>query len=552
MKLLRLVGLHPFLASAYPPLALLAANLGQVRPTILIRPLALSLAGAVLLVALLRAWLKDWPRAGLLATFWLALFFGYGPVYQALKAVAIGATTLGRHRFLVPSWLALAVAGAWLVSAGRIAAPAWARGLNYALAIAVLLPLGQLTWSSLSTAAASGTVPPDLAAQIEARSIAADDLPDVYYIVLDAYARADTLRQTFDLDNSEFAGQLRALGFYVADCSQSNYAQTELSLAAALNLDYLDRLLDPPPQQPEDRSRLWPLMRQSLVRTSLERAGYQTVAFETGYYWSEWEDADLYLAPAGRGMTAFEATLLRSTAAWAAIDVLPILPAGLLRDLDRSTAAHRARVQYVLDELARMPDRPGPKFVFVHLVSPHRPFVFDAQGDPVEDDYTWTHSDIGLENYIQGYREQVLYLNSRLIPILEGLIAGSDPPPMILLQSDHGPEEGSAADRMRNFSAYYLGAPSESALYPTITPVNGFRAALNAGFGLELPWLEDVSYFSTYDRPFEFALVSAECRSEARSPRVAVRRGSRPLGKGLAPSAVGSHTGPGAKQQPGE
>jgi hypothetical protein len=240
------------------------------------------------------------------------------------------------------------------------------------------------------------------------------------------------------------------------------------------------------------------------------------VAFETGYYWTEWEDADIYLAPGSgwlSGMTAFEATLLRSTAAWAAIDAAPVLPAGLLRDMDRSTAAHRSRVQFVLDELSRMAERPGPKFVFVHLVSPHRPFVFDAQGNPVEDEYTWTRSQMGLEAYTRGYREQVQYLNSRILPILSRLIADSDPAPVIILQGDHGPEEGSSEERMRILNVYYLGDTGQDELYPTITPVNSFRLALVARLGLELPLLEDVSYFSTYDRPFDYSIVEASCDS---------------------------------------
>jgi hypothetical protein len=58
--------------------------------------------------------------------------------------------------------------------------------------------------------------------------------PDIYYIILDAYGRADTLQSLFDYDNSEFLDFLEAKGFYVADCAQSNYSQTILSLSSSL------------------------------------------------------------------------------------------------------------------------------------------------------------------------------------------------------------------------------------------------------------------------------------------------------------------------------
>jgi hypothetical protein len=81
------------------------------------------------------------------------------------------------------------------------------------------------------------------------------------------------------------------------------------------------------------------------------------------------------------------------------------------------------------------------------------------------------------------------------------------------MQGDHGPEEGSSEERMRNLSVYYLGDTGQDELYPSITPVNSFRVALAARLGLKLPLLEDVSYFSTYDRPFEYSIVEASCDS---------------------------------------
>jgi hypothetical protein len=71
------------------------------------------------------------------------------------------------------------------------------------------------------------------------------------------------------------------------------------SPSSSLNLGYLEDVVDQPLVQETDRGRLWPLLRHSLVREGLEGMGYTTVAFETGYYWTEWEDADLYLAPRG-------------------------------------------------------------------------------------------------------------------------------------------------------------------------------------------------------------------------------------------------------------
>ena len=488
-----------------PTLVLLASNLGQVRPTIGYRALALSVLFALGLLILFRLLLGDWSRAGLLTSLGLLLFFSYGHVYNALRSIELGGTTLGRHRFLVPVWLVLGLLGMWFIWKRGVHTPGLTAALTLGLGAALLIPLVQIlsfqvSGNSARESSLSSLVQPD-----------GEPLPDIYYVVLDAYTSGSVLLDTYELDNEPFLDGLRQMGFFVADCSQSNYAQTELSLVSTLNMNYLVELID---ESDPDRSQLWPLLRHSDARFLIEELGYSTVAFETGYYWSEWEDADEYLAPDRgllEGMNAFEGTLLRSTAAWALIDALPALPAFLVRDLDRSPDAHRDRLTFVFDELERLPTQSGPKFVFAHIVSPHRPFVFDADGNPVDDDYDWARSEIGLDQYKAGYREQLQYVNARMEQILERIIEGSTVPPIIVIQGDHGPEEGSSSDRMSILNAIYMGDAQVGEIYSTITPVNTFRMLFGEQFDADLPLIQDASLFSIYDDPYEYAEITNDC-----------------------------------------
>ena len=489
----------------FPVVALLASNLGQVRPTIGYRALALSAMLALILLVLFRLMLGDWSRAGLLTSLGLLLFFSYGHVYNALRPVELGGITLGRHRFLLPVWIVLTAAGAWLIWKRASDSSGLTTALTLGLGVVLLVPLAQIITFQIGRNFARAAELPTLEVQ------EGEPLPDIYYIVLDAYTSGSVLLDTYELDNEPFLARLRELGFYIADCSQANYAQTELSMVSTLNMAYLSELID---ESSPDRSQLWPLLRHSAVRLMLEDLGYETVGFETGYYWSEWEDADLYLAPDRgplEGMSAFEATLLRSTAAWALIDALPELPAFLGRDLDRSADAHSVRLLYVFEQLEQLPSEAGPKFVFAHIVSPHRPFVFDSEGNPTDDDYDWAPSDLGLDRYKAGYREQVQYLNGRMEQILERIISDSTVPPIIVIQGDHGPEEGSSSDRMGILNALYFGGAGATEAYPTITPVNTFRMLLGDRFDADLPLIEDTSLFSIYDDPYEYSEVTNEC-----------------------------------------
>lgn len=501
------IPIHVIWLGLFPILALLARNLGQVRPAIAFRAIIFVIFLAVIALFLSRAVLRNWVRAGLFVSLGLLLFFAYGHVYNALRSIEVAGETLGRHRYLLPLWIVLGLSGAFLIyrlddSSGRLNA-----ALNVGLGIAVLMVLGQIAIFQIGWAEAAAT-PESFRPEISPTD---EQLPDLYYFVLDAYTSNRVLRDSFNLDNSAFLDKLKNMGFYVADCSQANYAQTELSLVSTLNINYLDQLID---ETEQDRAQLWPLLRQSVLRHLLEGLGYEIIAFETGYYWSEWEDADRYLAPDSglfRGMSAFEATLLRSTAAWALIDALPELPGFLVRDLDRSTDSHRQRLQFVFNGLAEVSTTPGPKFVFAHIVSPHRPFVFDAEGNPVEDNYDWGRSNLGPEVYKEGYKEQVMYLNREIEAILAQILEGSETPPLIVIQGDHGPEEGSASDRMSILNAIYLGGEEVAGAHKSITPVNVFRLLLSEAFNADTPQLEDISYYSIYEEPFDYSSIANEC-----------------------------------------
>ena len=106
---------------------------------------------------------------------------------------------------------------------------------------------------------------------------AGKDLPDVYYIILDTYARDDVLKQEYGFDNSTFLEALQQMGFYIGECSQSNYGQTTLSLASSLNMNYLTELGSFTPDS-TDRNTLINLIEYSAVRTNLEARGYKTVS----------------------------------------------------------------------------------------------------------------------------------------------------------------------------------------------------------------------------------------------------------------------------------
>jgi hypothetical protein len=108
----------------------------------------------------------------------------------------------------------------------------------------------------------------------------------------------------------------------------------------------------------------------------LESAGYKTVAFATGYSLTEMKDADVFLSPSPlwSGITEFETWLIHTTP-------LRHLEGTSLLDLDQIDGEHyRERTQLILDSMVELAHMPDPKFVFIHIVPPHPPFVFGPDG----------------------------------------------------------------------------------------------------------------------------------------------------------------------------
>ena len=78
----------------------------------------------------------------------------------------------------------------------------------------------------------------------------------------------------------------------------------------------------------------------------------------------------------------------------------------------------------------------SPNFVFAHLVIPHHPFVFGANGEELN---SIEASVPPFEEYKVKYPVQVTYINKRMEAIIDIILSSSSRPPIIIIQGDHGP-----------------------------------------------------------------------------------------------------------------
>lgn len=194
-------------------------------------------------------------------------------------------------------------------------------------------------------------------------------IPYSRYIILDGYARADILKEVYGLDNRDFLRFLTDRGFYVAEQSRSNYLRTALSLASSLNLMYLDELAEQKGPRSTDWKPLRVMINDSFTFRQLKSIGYAVISFSTGYSFTDISTADKTLSP-GFSVNDFQNVLIGSTPLSALL-------------LGMQYATHRERILYSLEHLPRVTSLEGSKFVFVHVLAPHPPFVFGLNGEPI-------------------------------------------------------------------------------------------------------------------------------------------------------------------------
>jgi len=505
----------PVFLPIYSILFFLVHNIAQVDDHAADRLLLIFFVFTLLLLVIMRLVLRDIQRAGLVVFIFGLIFFTYPHIKVILLEKLPILVTL--DILLAASIILLAGTILVVIKIPREKLALLSIYLNGITLVLVLFQVASLFVYEYKMAAYRRNIESQVPAATAKVSPGKNSLPDVYFIVLDGYARADVLQSALNLDNSPFLDALRKRQFYVADCSQSNYAQTEQSFASTLNLEYLDGVISKisAPQLREDYFA--PYIKNNLVRQYFESLGYKTVAFYTGYSWAEWTDATYFLGDPRttkttklRSMIPFESSFLSRTIFPFIMDDLAYL--GLVKPAQvaplTGSEVDRGVVRYTLSELPVVAQLRGPKFVFAHILLPHPPYVFGPNGEEVN----FPTNNLTMAQALRGYRNQVLFANKSILPIIDTILTESKGNAIIVLEGDHGIINYTVgAQHMKNLEAYYFPDHNYSDLYPSITPVNSFRVILSNFFGQHYPLLKDLSYFAFTSSEKTFTLIPNTC-----------------------------------------
>ena len=502
------VEFHPMLWAIQPIVFLYARAVQEIAIVDILIPIGAALAGAGLTwTAATLVLRRDFRKGACLSSLLLILFFSFGRVvgladrffratglWPNLEHMHLATRTLSLQAAVLAAFSVLIVGVA--VRLGRKKPLSEKVPPLMARAAVVLLVVSSAEIALGFLAVRRPQAPPS--APPAASQVGRELPPDIYIVVVDAYARADVLRECYGFENGPFLSALADLGFSVTSRSSANYPLTFLSLASALNMTSLEDLALEAGPRSRSQKRAHDMIRNNEVMAFLKGRGYRTIHLASSWAGTRTNPyADEVRADHGRVMDDDFARALVDTS------LLVLYNSRWLEDM-----ALFYREQF--DRLEKTAAEPGPKMVFCHFLLPHHPYVFDRTGAVVSNGSFIDNLLFRKAQWrrVDAYVEQLVFLNARLLAAFRAILASSPSPPIIVLFSDHGPlaatadAEAAKGAQLDNLVAAFLpGAPADL-LPDNIRLINLFPIILNRYFDAGYAMRDGTRFYSTFKRPY--------------------------------------------------
>lgn len=425
-----------------------------------------------------------------------ALFFSF-PIIMSLIASTLAVLGATKGGFLVYAALLI---GAFAISFWAGTKSSVRSFLLVFFLIAAVLPSIRYFWFEASEALSDFSSHSTNVTVVESRF---ESKPDVYFLVMDNYARSDFLQRYFDHDNTSFLNALRKRGFTVNYGFNSNYPTTFLSLASTFEMDYAAT-----PDVTFSNRDLFveAIVGGSLVHETFRSEGYKIAHGSykvTGAGCQGNEDYCLDKGLASR-FGEIEYGLLSLT---------PI--AALLGKIQLYGLPPQTLDQYI-EQVSNVPLEESV-FYFIHSNPPHPPFYLTEQC--VDGPISATDALEGDQDMKQAYTLSVDCAGRGAIRFIDHVLA-RDPDAVIVLQSDHGSSltvDWSALatewttdqleERLAALSAIRAPERCNKLVADMKSSINTFRVVFGCLENRDPELLKDRYFVNTYENVSDFGRV---------------------------------------------
>ncbi len=506
--------IHPILFAIFPILFLLSHNIYNINSiSVVFVPAVISLLSAIVLLFFFNLFTKNMRKAGIIVSIFLILFYSYGHVFVALWGKGACSGEICRNRYFIVLWGVIFTFASFMVMKLRRDFINSTKILNIISLILVIMSIVNIGIFKYKNVFSQHEIKEVNSETVHSILGERAQLNDIYYIVFDRYSSVEMLDKVFGYDNMEIVKHLQRKGFYVASQSSSNYMNTTTSLASSLNMEYLNSITEKAGKESQDLSPLHSMMQDYEVWRLLKAKGYKFIHMGSSFQPTKNNKyADLNINYGN--LSEYDMILYRSTILFPILEKLGVYDPRF---------EHWERVLYKFQKLSELPHVNGPKFVFVHMLIPHTPYVFGREGNFLPQKLVDGRS--RYENYV----DQLVFLNEKIKVLVDQLITRSDVPPIIILQADEGSYPVRYVKEERDFdwtkassleikqkmnilNAYYLPGVNTTELYQSISPVNSFRLILNLYFDPDFQLLPHQSYGYEKGYPYKFFEVTERLR----------------------------------------
>jgi hypothetical protein len=477
----KLVLLHPLLFSIIFVIMPYAQWDGVIPPVQIVMPFVAICLLSLSSYLIIKRIVKKADVAVALLSPLLIFLLNYGILHQYVSGIT-GETRFKAPVLIVPVLLILIVLVVFIVKVLR-AHEVTIRIVNkafFAIAFVLLiLNVFSVTKQSLTTAKVPGSP------RLTGSNLQKDTrlLPDIYFVVLDEYAAPSQMKNYFQYDMSPFVEYLGQKGFMVTEMYTEPLGTTAI-MEERLNMEakgrqdaalpsrgFFDGILESINVSNVHEEENLIRIRKNKVISYLKSIGYRIIHMESMVPQMRYNQfADQNIDTSGGQVTRNE------------LSTIIVLNSALRTLMNRYTLGHSfaERVLGAFATLENMPVIAGkPKFIFAHVLCPHVPYLFGANGEELGVKRSKSKSDKEL------YFDQHAFITKKIKELVDYKLSRAQTAPVLIIQSDHGAKMDSHGAH-QVFSAVYIPSHKGKPWQDSISSSNTFRLLFNELFGTNL------------------------------------------------------------------
>ncbi len=295
--------------------------------------------------------------------------------------------------------------------------------------------------------------------------------PDIYFILLDGYTGFSGLKKLWKFDNNELKKFLTENDFFFAQNGRSVYNVTNYSIASTFNMTELVF----------DTADIYAKSSYLSLANFIKHNPAVKYFYESGYDFINFSFWDMF----NKNKYYQDIYFLRRGNIYQARTIY-----GHLYEIWNERFADMAEINYgIFKSLAKTQNTfdEKPKFIYAHIMMPHPPYYFDAEGNRT--DFSYSNDGKNMHKYL----EQLKYTNKLLMETISGILNSAKQPPIIVVESDHGfrSYEGKDKDDIEYsvLSCFYFPDKDYSLLNDSLKTINTFRIIFNKYFNQNLKLL---------------------------------------------------------------